>query len=122
MCGIAGLFIKDRQLEPDLGGMLEAMTATLCSRGPDSAGFAIYGDGATGQSKLTVRIADATVDSEAIIGRLVSALGVDVDVSRRDTHLVLKAPTDHMPKIRVWLDHNAPDVTIVSEGTRMEVY
>lgn len=122
MCGIAGLFLKDRQLEPDLGGMLEAMTATLCSRGPDSAGFAIYGDGASGQSKLTIRVPDVAFDSEAIIGRMVSALGVDVDMSSRDTHLVLKAPTALMPRIRIWLDHNAPEVTIVSEGTRMEVY
>ena len=92
MCGIAGLFLKDRQLEPDLGGMLEAMTATLCSRGPDSAGFAIYGEGSAGLSKLTVRVASAAVDRDAMIGRMVSALGVDVDVSSRDTHLVLMAP------------------------------
>ena len=43
MCGIAGLFLKDRALEPELGGLLAGMLAPLCDRGPDSAGFAVYG-------------------------------------------------------------------------------
>ena len=47
MCGIVGLFIKDPSLEPELGRLTAGMLATLSDRGPDSAGFAVYGaDGA----------------------------------------------------------------------------
>ena len=43
MCGIVGLFLKDRALEPRLGELSADMLVTMCDRGPDSAGFAIYG-------------------------------------------------------------------------------
>lgn len=41
MCGIVGLFLKDRALEPQLGSMLTDMLVTMSDRGPDSAGIAI---------------------------------------------------------------------------------
>ena len=54
MCGIVGLFLKDRTLEPKLGEMLTAMLVTMTDRGPDSAGIAIYGAGNAGRTKMTV--------------------------------------------------------------------
>ena len=55
MCGIVGLYLKDHALEPELGALLAGMLGTLCDRGPDSAGFAVYGAAAPGAIKLTVR-------------------------------------------------------------------
>ena len=51
MCGIVGLFIKDKALEPRLGELTATMLATMCERGPDSAGFAIYGDAKSGKAE-----------------------------------------------------------------------
>ena len=45
MCGIVGLFLKNKALEPELGSLMAKMLGTMCDRGPDSAGFAIYGSG-----------------------------------------------------------------------------
>lgn len=42
MCGIAGLIYKDKKTH-DVGKSLTAMLESLQHRGPDSAGFAIYG-------------------------------------------------------------------------------
>ena len=53
MCGIVGLFLKDRALEPQLGSMLTDMLITMTDRGPDSAGIAIYGADNPNISKLT---------------------------------------------------------------------
>ena len=44
MCGIVGLFFKNPKLRPELGGFLATMLTTLSERGPDSAGFAVYGE------------------------------------------------------------------------------
>jgi len=55
MCGIVGLFLKDRTLEPRLGELLTDMLITMSDRGPDSAGIAIYGDDADARTKLTVQ-------------------------------------------------------------------
>ena len=55
MCGIVGLFIKDPSLEPELGRLTAGMLATMSDRGPDSAGFAVYGAGDDTHTKLTLR-------------------------------------------------------------------
>ena len=58
MCGIVGLFLKDKSLEPKLGEMLTDMLITMSDRGPDSAGIAVYGTDRDGFAKLTVQAAD----------------------------------------------------------------
>ncbi len=54
MCGIVGLFLKDRSLEPELGRLLTDMLITMSDRGPDSAGIAIYSetDGMAGKLNM----------------------------------------------------------------------
>ena len=44
MCGIVGLHLRDAELHPRLGVLLESMLGQLAERGPDSAGVAVYGD------------------------------------------------------------------------------
>ena len=41
MCGIVGLFLKNKELKFQLGKLFEPMLAEMSSRGPDSAGVAI---------------------------------------------------------------------------------
>lgn len=43
MCGIAGVVYKDGKLHP-VGADMTRMLHALQHRGPDSAGFSIYGD------------------------------------------------------------------------------
>ena len=42
MCGIVGLYLKNKKLHSKLGRYLSGMIDNMSSRGPDSAGFAIY--------------------------------------------------------------------------------
>ena len=42
MCGIVGIYLKSKKFEGSLGNMLSDMLINMGSRGPDSAGFAIY--------------------------------------------------------------------------------
>jgi len=44
MCGIVGLYIKNEKLRPKLGSLFQPMLVEMKSRGPDSAGVAIYRD------------------------------------------------------------------------------
>ena len=66
MCGIVGLFLKDKALEPKLGEMLSEMLVSLSDRGPDSAGIAIYGAGEKKKSKITIQSADPDVHDNAL--------------------------------------------------------
>ena len=48
MCGIIGLHLKNHNLEPRLGELLTVMLEAMTTRGPDSAGIAVYSDGGPG--------------------------------------------------------------------------
>ena len=119
MCGIAGLFIKDDGLEPELGRLLAGMLHPLCDRGPDSAGFAVYGRETSGSIKLTLR-ARAGFDFEALLRELVE---VAPPTAHRihDTHMVITVPLDSEAVIRARLAEE-PEVAIVGTGRRMAIF
>src|SRR3990172_799916 len=87
MCGIVGLFIKDPALEPELGKLTAQMLATMSDRGPDSAGFAVYGAGKAGETKLTLRApsAEAAKETAAHIKKNFSG----ANTTTHDTHIVV---------------------------------
>jgi methylamine---glutamate N-methyltransferase subunit A len=114
MCGIVGLFLKDPKLELELGALTAAMLAVMSDRGPDSAGFAIYGEGRPGSVKLTVRGAD--------LDEVAEALGPSVSGVVRDSHLVLTLPESEEARVRSWLAAERPDVAITGAGHRIELY
>lgn len=119
MCGIVGLYLKDRTLEPELGALLAGMLGTLCDRGPDSAGFAVYGGAAPGAIKLTVRGPRGS-DFAAIVRRL-EARGPSIPYIVRDTHLVLTVPTVQEALVRRGIAM-MPELTVVGSGRRMEIF
>jgi glutamate synthase domain-containing protein 1 len=121
MCGIVGLFLKDKTLESELGAMLSGMLASMTGRGPDSAGFAVYGAGAKGSLKVTLRGPTGT-DFAALAENLSKTAGLPIPVVVRDTHGVITVPAQVWPSLRGALSAHAPSVTIVGEGERMELY
>lgn len=121
MCGIVGLFLKDKALEPDLGHLLSDMLATMCDRGPDSAGFAIYGEGEAGLTKITVQSDDATRFFGFDEG-LSAALGAPVRISINDTHAVLHLESSIAPQAREILRTEYPHLRIMGAGERIEIY
>jgi glutamate synthase domain-containing protein 1 len=121
MCGIVGLFLKNPALEHTLGRDLAAMLAVMSDRGPDSAGFAIYGEGSAEAVKLTVRL-PAAAHREAVAAHLAAALEGEAKVRRRATHLVVTVPAGRAEAAAAAIREAAPEAAIVSTGTRMEVY
>jgi methylamine---glutamate N-methyltransferase subunit A len=120
MCGIAGIFLKDKALEPKLGHLLAGMLGTLCDRGPDSAGFAVYGSGMPDLMKLTLRL-PANFDLNALVPALRAAAGASISPVMHDSHAVIGVPVDREPAVRAEIARH-PGVSIVSSGRRMEVF
>jgi methylamine---glutamate N-methyltransferase subunit A len=121
MCGIVGLFLKDPALESELGSMLADMLEELGDRGPDSTGVAVYGRETPGRWKLTVRLpADLTgPDLAAALGE---ALNADIAMEARGVHALFLIPAEIAGKAVHWLRRERPDVVVVGEGRRMELY
>lgn len=122
MCGIVGLFLKDRSLEPRLGALLTDMLVTMTDRGPDSAGIAIYGGEAAGSAKLTVQSDDPQADFATLAEELGSVIEAAVSGAVKDSHIVLTLPADKVAAARQALPELRQGVRVMSTGAAMEIY
>jgi methylamine---glutamate N-methyltransferase subunit A len=121
MCGIVGLFLKQKSLEPQLGTMFSEMLVCMSSRGPDSAGFAVYRDSAPdGKLKVVLQHSDPAFDWDAVAKALERHFHDTplVDVNSSHARFVLKV--DPL-SIRDFLERNYPNLRIMSVGRRIEI-
>lgn len=121
MCGIAGLFLKDKSLEPELGAMLSEMLVTLTDRGPDSAGIAIYGPATGGTVKITLQSKAPGRDFpeiEQALGRV----GLSGDVLVKDTHAIVTLPAEGLDAARAALASISSDMRVMGSGEAIEIY
>ncbi|SPH23745.1 Glutamine--fructose-6-phosphate aminotransferase [isomerizing] [Defluviimonas aquaemixtae] len=122
MCGIVGLFLKDKSLEPRLGELLTSMLVTMSDRGPDSAGIAIYGTDKGDFVKLTVQSPDPGSDFAGLAGELGAAIGAEMEQRDKDTHCVLVVPAAKAAEARRALAEIRPAIRVMSVGDTMEIY
>ncbi len=122
MCGIVGLYLKDDALQPELGRRLAPMLIEMTDRGPDSAGFAVYRNGAPqGWSKLTLFHPESTYDWDSLQQGLADALETQCDGFQRANHFVLMtAAVDEAA--RRWIGEHDGNVRIMSVGEAIEIY
>jgi len=122
MCGIVGLFIKQPALRVHLGEWLAAMLAEMAERGPDSAGFAVYGDTTPAEHcKLCLLARGEAVDWQELASRLRQELG-EVGVLRaHGNHAVLQVASA-AAEVRSWLAAHAPALAVIASGSRIEIY
>ena len=118
MCGIVGLYLKTPALEGDLGRLTALMLSEMSSRGPDSAGFAVYG-GQTAHDRVSVLSRTGETDWSAYETALSEAVGA-VSVHTLSDHAVFE--TTDGQAARNWLIANAPDVSVLGVGTAMELF
>lgn len=122
MCGIVGLFLKDRTLEPQLGALLTDMLITMTDRGPDSAGIAIYRNDTSATAKMTVQSDTANTAFDGLADRLGDVLGVQVTLARKDTHAVLELPAAKVAEARAALHEIDSSIRVMSTGDSIEIY
>jgi glutamate synthase domain-containing protein 1 len=122
MCGIVGVFLKNQASQPKLGAMLAGMLAQMTERGPDSAGFAIYGDAApAGAFKATLFHPDPAFDWDALGVRLDDAFGLAAPPARRGSHCVVAVRAE-AETLRAWLAGFYPELRPMGFGERIEIF
>jgi methylamine---glutamate N-methyltransferase subunit A len=78
MCGIVGLHLKNPGLQPRLGELLTEMLEAMTTRGPDSAGIAVYAD--RGQELRYSLRSDETSDWDLLAQRIAAETGTEIRV------------------------------------------
>ena len=122
MCGIVGLFAKSSEIESRLGEHLAAMLVQMSSRGPDSAGVAVYRNPSPdGSSKLTLYSADPQERWGAVRDGLCDAFGTCAEPAVRASHAVFVVDADAAEAER-WVRANRPDLRVMSAGRVIEIY
>ena len=122
MCGIVGLFLKDKSLEPELGMMLSDMLVTMTDRGPDSAGIAIYGNDEKSSGKITIQSDNPDENFKNLDKEISDITGTPVSLKIKSTHAVLDVESSLIPAVRKALKEVRPSVRIMSAGDTIEIY
>src|SRR5690348_3757894 len=122
MCGIVGVFLKNPALTGNLGHMLAGMLAQMTDRGPDSAGFAVYGEKAPrGAYKATLFHADPRFDWRALDAALDREFGLAASSEQRGSHRVVTVWAE-AGALREWLGRHSPTVRPMGFGERIEIF
>jgi methylamine---glutamate N-methyltransferase subunit A len=123
MCGIVGLHLKNPDLQPRLGELLTVMLEAMTTRGPDSAGIAVYADPATSPGtepdlRYSLR-SDAGTDWELLGKALAADTGSEVRVRRlAPDSAVLESPAAEAVFLAA-VRRAAPEVTVAGYGRAM---
>ena len=123
MCGIVGLHLKNPDLQPRLGELLSVMLEAMTTRGPDSAGIAVYADpaGSPGAGEdLQYSLRSETGTDWELLGKAIAA---DTDGEVRVRRLgrdsaVLESGAEEALFLAA-ARRAAPDVTVVGYGHSM---
>jgi glutamate synthase domain-containing protein 1 len=122
MCGIVGLFFKHGSATPDLGPLLAGMLSQMAERGPDSTGFALYGDAApAGAFKATLHASNAKYDWATLEAELGGAFPLPGPGRHHGCHAVFTLGAEVEPFF-AWLTRHHPELDTFGFGERIEVF
>ena len=118
MCGIVGIYLKTKKFEKNLGKMLSGMLNNMESRGPDSAGFAIYKNEKKDIFKYSLCLNDLNFKN---FKKEISNKIKKIQLNQHADHVILKTPIEPKIVIKI-INENFPEVSIVGYGHSIEIF
>ena len=133
MCGIAGLIHKGKS--SNVGGEMTAMLQALKHRGPDSTGYAVYGEPTEGDYVLRLKVAEAEdmakgrgihqvlADRITEVEAIMQEHGVTVKTKENATEYALRYLISHNGDTTALAEHieETDGVEILSLGNGLEL-
>ena len=115
MCGIVGLYLKNAELQSQLGSMFQPMLVEMSSRGPDSAGVAIYRNPVkSGQTKFSLAHDDPDFSWETLETNLAATLQCSVSIKTVGTQCILVTDAEEAKVVR-WLKNSQSTLEVLGE-------
>jgi glutamate synthase domain-containing protein 1 len=122
MCGIVGLYLKKRDLAGEIGELFASMLVCMTDRGPDSAGFALYGnEPPAGYIKVTLRHDGDECDWQALAEGLGERFSCEAKLQVNANYAVIAARADE-EALAAALAELGPDLAIMSIGRSIEIF
>ena len=121
MCGIVGLYLKKSNLFDQIGELFSTMLVCLSSRGPDSAGFAIYGnEPPAGYIKVTLRHDGENYDWQILSDELSQHFECQPQLHTNSNYAVITVPAQET-EIKAVLQDLDASVSVMSIGRSIEI-
>ena len=120
MCGIIGLHLKNPGLAPRLGGLLTEMLDAMTTRGPDSAGIAVYADHEGDALRYSLR-SDESTDWNLLARRVAAETGSDVRVEPLGSDSAVLGSPAAEALVLAAIRRLAPQVSVPGYGRSMAV-
>jgi len=118
MCGIVGIYLKTKKFEKSLGKMLSGMLNNMESRGPDSAGFAIYKNEEKKIYKYSLCIGSLDFKN---FKKKISKLIKKSKLNQYSDHVILKTPIEPKTVIKI-INNSFPEISLVGYGNSIEIF
>ena len=118
MCGIVGIYLKSKKYESSLGNMLSNMLINMGSRGPDSAGFAIYKEDEEENFKYSLCLNG--YDFEKFKKEIVNKITIS-NIEKNSDHVIMKSKSQPSDIIKI-LNKNFKEISIVGYGKSIEIF
>ena len=117
MCGIVGLYLKNKKYNKDLGKFLTGMMNNMSTRGPDSAGFAIYSTERKKKYKYSICYNKNNIKE---IKKNLSKEIKDAKIKIISDHFVLETSLKPVKVISIIKSYN--NLNLVGYGSSIEIF
>lgn len=118
MCGIVGIYLKNKKLEKSLGRFLSVMLKNMSSRGPDSAGFAIYKEEKKYKYKYSICLNKTNF---LTFKKQFTKVIKKAKIEQISDHAIIK--TNEKPeKILKIINEKLKDISLVGYGKSIEIF
>jgi len=117
MCGIVGIYLKNKKYHKDLGKFLSGMMNNMATRGPDSAGFAIYSS--EKKNKFKYSICFTNINSSELKKNLLKKIK-DAKIKIISDHIVIE--TSLNPSKILNIINKFENLSLVGYGNAIEIF
>ena len=122
MCGIVGLLVKRDELRDRLGQLVTPMLDCMGTRGPDSAGLAVFQEPLElPQRRFGLFTAQASFDWQAFHTDFTRGTGSEATIRSVASHATEISSLD-VDDFKAWLRDAYPGVHLISVGRAIEMY
>ena len=121
MCGIVGLYLKNNELQNQLGKLFMPMLSLMGDRGPDSSGFAVYRGNNKENNKIILYSSNKNYEWSNFKNELKNKFKSNFAISHIYTHAILEMKVESKT-FREWMTVSFPELRIMSIGNTLEIY
>lgn len=122
MCGIVGFLAKTPEMRDKLGELVTPMLNCMGTRGPDSAGLAVFTEPLPdNQRRYSLYVHNNRFDWGALFDDFMDETDAEGEMIDVESHAALVS-TVSPPRFKTWLTKAYPEVHLLSVGHRIDLY